>query len=50
MEVAQDVCDRIGIIGKGRLLFEGTVKDLAEKRGEGTLEQLFLDLTEEKVH
>ena len=49
MEVAQDVCDRIGIIGKGSLLFEGTVKDLAEKRGEGTLEQLFLDLTEEKA-
>ena len=46
MEVAQDVCDRIGIIGKGSLLFEGTVKDLSEKRGKGNLEQLFLDLTE----
>ncbi|MDY0289406.1 MAG: ABC transporter ATP-binding protein [Sphaerochaeta sp.] len=49
MEVAQDVCDRIGIIAKGRLLFEGTVRDLSAKRGEGTLEQLFLDLTEEKA-
>ena len=48
MEVAQDVCDHIGIIGKGRLLFEGTFKELSEKRGKGneTLEQLFLDLTE----
>ena len=49
MEVAQDVCDRIGIIAKGCLLFEGTVRDLSAKRGEGTLEQLFLDLTGEKA-
>lgn len=48
MEVAQDVCDRIGIIGKGSLLFEGTVQDLSEKRGKGNLEQLFLELTEGK--
>ncbi|MBI9093796.1 MAG: ABC transporter ATP-binding protein [Sphaerochaeta sp.] len=47
MEVAQDVCDRIGIIGKGSLLFEGTVQELSEKRGKGNLEQLFLELTEE---
>jgi ABC-2 type transport system ATP-binding protein len=48
MEVAQEVCDRIGIIGKGRLLFEGTVASLSEKRGSGNenLEQLFLELTE----
>ncbi|HKL59739.1 MAG TPA: ABC transporter ATP-binding protein [Sphaerochaeta sp.] len=48
MEVAQEVCDRIGIIGKGSLLFEGTFKALAEKRGNGneSLEQLFLELTE----
>ncbi len=51
MEVASDVCDRIGIIGKGSLLFEGTVKELSEKRGKGNgnLEQLFLDLTEGKI-
>ncbi len=49
MEVAQDVCDRIGIIGRGKLLFEGTVRELAGKRGEATLEQLFLDLTSEKA-
>ena len=49
MEVAQDVCDRIGIIGKGSLLFEGTVKELSEKRGKGNLEQLFLELTEGKT-
>ncbi len=49
MEVAQEVCDRIGIIGKGSLLFEGTVSELSERRGKGggTLEQLFLELTEE---
>jgi len=49
MEVAQEVCDRIGIIGKGSLLFEGTVKELSEKRGKGNLEQLFLELTEGNI-
>lgn len=51
MEVAQEVCDRIGIIDKGKLLFEGTVKELSVRRGRdgGTLEQLFLDLTEGEV-
>lgn len=48
MEVAQDVCDRIGIISKGSLLFEGTVSELSRDRGKGnkSLEQLFLQLTE----
>jgi ABC-2 type transport system ATP-binding protein len=48
MEVAQDICDRIGIISKGSLLFEGTVEELSQKRGKGNLEQLFLELTEGK--
>ncbi|MDT4762893.1 ABC transporter ATP-binding protein [Sphaerochaeta sp. PS] len=51
MEVAQDTCDRIGIIRKGSLLFEGTVQALAQSRGNNseTLEQLFLELTEGTV-
>jgi ABC-2 type transport system ATP-binding protein len=48
MEVAQELCDNIGIISQGSLLFFGTVKELQGKRGaqDKTLEHLFLELTE----
>jgi ABC-2 type transport system ATP-binding protein len=48
MEVAQELCDHIGIISQGSLLFFGTVKELQQKRGteDTTLEHLFLELTE----
>jgi len=48
MEVAEKLCDRVGIINKGRLVACGT---MAELRGVGatqeSLESIFLDLTEE---
>ena len=50
MEVAQQVCSRIGIIYQGRLVAEGTLDELrskAEDRG-GTLEEVFLKLTHEE--
>jgi len=46
--VAEDVCDRIGIIHKGILIATGTIEDLrlrAQVR-EGDLEKVFLILTE----
>jgi ABC-2 type transport system ATP-binding protein len=48
MEVAQTICDHIGIIAHGSLLFSGTVDELQRKRGAGTesLERLFLELTD----
>jgi len=45
MEVAERICDRIGIINKGKLGFVGTVKELRDLRGQGSLEQLFLEVT-----
>jgi len=45
MEVAERICDRIGIINKGKLEFVGTVKELRDLRGQGSLEQLFLEAT-----
>lgn len=45
MEVAERICDRIGIINKGKLEFVGTVKELRDLRGQGSLEQLFLEVT-----
>ena len=47
LEVAEKLCDRVGIINKGKLIFVGTVKELKNKFAEdGTLEQLFLEITE----
>lgn len=48
LDVAERVCDRIGIIDKGQLLFVGTLEELREKQHEENtnLESLFLELTE----
>ena len=45
MEVAERICDRIGIINKGKLEFVGTVKELRDLRGQGSIEQLLLEVT-----
>jgi ABC-2 type transport system ATP-binding protein len=48
MEVAEKVCDRIGIIKKGKIVFTGTVDELRSMRkGEENLESLFLELISE---
>lgn len=50
MEVAQQVCTRIGIIYQGKLIAEGTLDQLrSEIHGEdSTLEEVFLKLTHEE--
>ena len=46
MEVAEKLCDRIGIIHKGRLIADGTMEDLRARNGtEQSLEHIFLELT-----
>ena len=47
MEIAERLCDRVGILDQGRLVGEGTI---AELRGSGsaTLEEAFLKLTREE--
>lgn len=47
LEIAEDLCDRIGIINKGRLVALGTTGDLRERARmtEGDLEAVFLRLT-----
>jgi len=50
MEVAEGLCDRVGIIDEGKLVAEGTLDELrskSEKEG-ATLESLFLKLTEQE--
>jgi len=49
MEVAEDLCDRIAIINKGKLVGLGTIEELrnqANKAG-ASLEEVFLRLTEQ---
>jgi len=46
MEVAEKLCDRIGIINKGKLIACGTMEELRILDKEQSLEHIFLDLTE----
>jgi len=52
LAVAEDVCHRIGIIHKGRLIATGTIEELMHQAQlqEGDLEEVFLILTEEKLN
>ena len=43
LEVAEDICDRIGIIDEGKIISVGKTSEL---RGEGSLEEFFLKVTE----
>jgi ABC-2 type transport system ATP-binding protein len=46
LEIAENMCDRIGIINQGRLIASGTMAELrALGKGESTLEDIFLSLT-----
>ncbi len=49
LDVAEKLCDQIGIINKGQLLFSGSLNELREFRNEdeSSLETLFLELTDE---
>ena len=47
LEIAERMCDRIGIINQGELVAVGTMNELRSlgKAGEGSLEDIFLGLT-----
>jgi len=49
LSLAEDLCDRIGVIHKGTLLAQGTIAELntAAKTGEAKLEEVFLTLVRE---
>ncbi|MFX1369880.1 MAG: ATP-binding cassette domain-containing protein, partial [Promethearchaeota archaeon] len=50
MEVAQAMCDRVGILDEGKLVAVGTLEELRDisKREGATLEKVFLALTEQE--
>lgn len=46
LEIAERMCDRVGIIMKGSMVAEGTMAELRKQaRGETSLEEIFLSLT-----
>ena len=45
LEVAEKLCDRIGIINKGKLVYEGTMEQIKETYPNLTLEEIFLEIT-----
>ena len=46
LEVVEKVCTKIGIINKGRLLAIGSIEDIKKQREDSSLEDLFLNLTQ----
>ena len=47
MEIAEKLCDRIGIINKGKLVFVGTLEEMRKEFGQKlSLEEMFLEVTE----
>ena len=47
LEIAERMCDRIGIINRGQLIAVGTMGELRslEKSGQASMEDIFLSLT-----
>ena len=49
LSVAEDLCDRIGIINHGKIVALGTMQQLKVTQAEGSdLEAIFLKITEEE--
>ena len=51
LSLAEEICDRIGIINNGKLIATGTIAELqsAARLGQANLEQAFLELTQEQA-
>jgi ABC-2 type transport system ATP-binding protein len=49
LPLVEEVCDRIGIIVKGGLLFEGTIPEILEKTNSKTLEEAYLKIAGERA-
>ena len=45
LPVVEELCDRIGIINRGKLVAVGTVEEIIDKSGKQTLEEAFIALT-----
>lgn len=49
LEVAEKLCDRVGIINRGKLMFCGTMEELRRTaEGDSGLEKIFLEMTKDE--
>lgn len=49
LEVAEKICDRVGILKKGKLMFVGTLDELKQKYSDNrSLEDIFLEMTQDE--
>src|SRR3954471_20881297 len=46
---AEDICHRIGVIGDGRVLGEGTIAELCEKTGTPNIRQAFFKMVQNEM-
>ena len=44
LEVAEKLCDRIGIIVKGKLITVGNLEEIKAAQGDSSLEEIFLSV------
>ena len=49
LEVAEQLCDRIGILSKGKILFVGTMDELRAKHPGKSLEDIYLGMVKHKL-
>lgn len=49
MEEAEELCDRVGIIDRGRLIALGSPEELKGKYGAEDLEEVFIEITGRKI-
>ena len=47
LEVAEKICDRVGIIVKGKLVLVGSMEEIKEKSKDESLEEIFLSVANE---
>ncbi len=48
LQLAEIICDRIGVIHRGMIVAEGTVEELKNRLKEKSLEDVFLKITESR--
>lgn len=45
LEVAENLCTKLAIINKGKIIYVGTYEELKDKLGDASLESIFLEMT-----
>ena len=44
LDMAEKICDRIGIIDRGRLIMSGDLDEIRAAKGDESLEEIFLSV------